>query len=408
MCAETPVQHAGLRRILNFFAALSPAGLLDQLSREQKRERRRLLLVLLEAHGTSARAAALEALAAPFRESGPEEWYFRRNLLYILRKIPRSAEEPLEPEIEATARHAELRLPPLLLRETIANLAQLKHEKSELALEQLLADLEGTIIRAADAKEKGDPTEWLGLLDRVVAGLSRLGMPQGRRAAVEHALRRDPKLGDTLARLGEFATQDLSEDKEIVDKLLEVLKSNLPFKLFGLALHQNDQVLIHTIEALSATPTPAVKASLEEIVSRFPDKEIAKSARRVLAGFRRPPAAAPGAAAPEAPAAASLNGDLEIFGLPALLQSLSDASMSGSLTLRDPRGEVFGAMRLKGGKLRACQTGHLSGEDAFYQLLERPAPGQFQFLKSPDAPDETGTAALERDPAADARGDATA
>ncbi len=150
-------------------------------------------------------------------------------------------------------------------------------------------------------------------------------------------MRKDPKLGDTLARLSELSAQDLSDDKEIVDRLLGVLKANLPFKLFGLALHQNDQILHHTIQALSGTPAPAVRAALEEVVSRFPDKEIAKAAARVLAGFRRAATAAAAGAA-EAAAPASLNGDLEVFGLPALLQSLSDSGMSGSLTLaQSPR-----------------------------------------------------------------------
>jgi hypothetical protein len=390
--AESAAQHAGLRRVLNFFTALRPEGLLDQLSREPKRERRRILLALAEAHGQPARTAALGALLAPFRDLASEEWYFRRNLLYILRRISRPADEAADPEAEATARHAELRFPLPLVREAVANLAQLRHEKSEIALRQLLADLEKALAGPSDSPE--DPKELIVLLDRVAAALARQGTSGSRRALIEHALRKDPKLGDTLARLSELSAQDLSEDKEIVERLLGVLKSNLPFKLFGLALHQNDQILHHTIQALSGTPAPPVRAALEEVVSRFPDKEIAKAATRTLAGFRRvAPGGAPGVQ--EAAAPASLNGDLEIFGLPALLQSLSDSGMSGSLTLRSPRGEVFGALRLKGGKLRACQTGNLSGEDAFYQLLERPAPGQFQFLKSADALEETGAASLK-------------
>ncbi|MFY9551107.1 MAG: DUF4388 domain-containing protein, partial [Thermoanaerobaculia bacterium] len=90
---------------------------------------------------------------------------------------------------------------------------------------------------------------------------------------------------------------------------------------------------------------------------------------------------APAAAAPERPTA-SLQGDLEVFGLPALLQSLGDSSASGTLTLRPPQGgEVFGLITLRDGKLLEIQRGHLRGEDAFYQLFERPNPGQFAFVK---------------------------
>ncbi len=42
--AESPAQHAALCRVLNFFTALRPEGLLEQLAREPKRERRRILL----------------------------------------------------------------------------------------------------------------------------------------------------------------------------------------------------------------------------------------------------------------------------------------------------------------------------------------------------------------------------
>lgn len=391
VAAESPAQHPGLRKLLGFFSALSPEGLLEQLAREDKRERRRLLLALLEVHGEPARAAAFEALAVPFREISAEQWYLRRNLLYLLRKIPRPSEARLEEEVEVTIRHAELRLPPPLLKEAVANLGQLKHEKSEVALARLLLDIEKALLRPSEGLP--DAKELVLLLDRVASSLGRVGRPGARRALLEHALKRDPKFGDCAARLAELSGLDLSEDAEFIGKILEVLKSNLPFKLFGVALHQNDQILLRIIEALSGTPAPSVRTAFEDIVKRFPDTDISKAAARALAGYRKGSAAGAGPPPPAAPA--SLTGDLEVFGLPALLQSLSDTGVSGSLTLRDPRGEVFGALRLKGGKLRACQAGNLAGEDAFYQLLERPAPGQFQFVKSADVLDETGTGSLQ-------------
>jgi hypothetical protein len=396
--SENAAQHDFLRRFLSFFPALSPEGLLEQLTREEKRDRRRLLLALLEVHGASAREAAFRALAEPANDHAGADWFFRRNLLYILRKIPRPADAPVAEEAEVTARHADLKYPPPLLKEAIANLGQLKGEKSEAALTSLMADIEGALARP-DAPY--DAKEMTGLLDRIAGALARHGTNGARRALLAHAEKKDPRLGDSVGRLAELASQDLSEDGELVTRLLAELKSNLPFKLFGLALHQNDQIALHRISALSGTPSPAVRAAFEEIVSRFPDKEIARAAARALAAWKRgttsaATAPAPGTAAPPAaPAAATLNGDLEIFGLPALLQSLSDSGASGSLTLRDPRGDVFGAIKLKGGKLRACQSGPLSGDDAFYQLLERPVPGVFQFVKMADAADETNTATLK-------------
>jgi hypothetical protein len=408
VAAESTAQHPALRRLLGFFRGLSPEGLLDQLSHEEKRDRRRLLLALLEVHGEVARAAAFEALASPISDHAEQDWYLRRNLLYLLRRIPRPPDTPTAAEAELTARHLHLKFPPPLLKEALANLAQLRDPKSEAGLVEFLDELEKALGKDSDSPH--DTKELVGLLDRVAATLARLPSSGARRALLDHAEKREPGLGDSAARLAELGSQDLSDDAESLGRLLASLKANLPFKLFGLALHQNDQVLRRTIEALSGTKAPTVKAAFEEIVSRFPDKEIAKSASRALAGLQKP---APGAAAPSAgPAAASsaassgpaapgaggapsLTGDLEVFGLPALLQSLSDSGQSGSLTLRDPRGQVFGGMRLKGGKLRACQTGALTGVDAFYQLLERPSPGQFQFLKAADAGDETNTASLK-------------
>jgi hypothetical protein len=135
---------------------------------------------------------------------------------------------------------------------------------------------------------------------------------------------------------------------------------------------------------------------MEEIVSRFAGQDAGKAAARALAGFDRPKAEAPAAASSEAAAAAaapaaSLQGDLEVFGLPALLQSLAESSASGSLTLRGPKGgEAFASLTMREGKLTEIQRGHLRGEDAFYQLLERPLPGQFAFMKGapPEKPGE--------------------
>ncbi|HYX22156.1 MAG TPA: DUF4388 domain-containing protein, partial [Thermoanaerobaculia bacterium] len=109
--------------------------------------------------------------------------------------------------------------------------------------------------------------------------------------------------------------------------------------------------------------------------------------KKALAGFDRPRAgetSSPNAAAASSPggAVASLQGDLEVFGLPALLQSLAESSASGSLTLHGPKdGEVFGSFVLREGKLVEIRRGHLQGEDAFYQMFERPRPGQFAFVK---------------------------
>lgn len=392
--AESSDLHPPLRRVLNFFLALTPEGLLADLRREVKRERRRLLLLLLEVHGKEAREAAVAELKPPFgRGSADEDWYFRRNLLYLLRRIPREATASIDEDVELAVRHAELRFPAPLVKEAIANLGQLKHERAESTLVAMLQDLESILIGKPD-QSPYDPREIRLLLDRVVAALARFGTPGARRAVVEHGLKKKVELGDSMARLAELAGQDLSADPETVEKLLAALKANAPFKLFGLVLHQNDQSLFYCIEALSTTPTPEVRAAFEDITRRFSGHEIGKAAAKALAGFADLPApgtadaGTPGGVAAPAPASATLSGDLEIFGLPALLQSLAESRVTGTVTVKDRKGESFGAIVLALGKLKACRTGLLSAEEAFFQILERPVPGTFVFTRSPELPGE--------------------
>jgi len=397
---EKPDQHTLLRKVLQFFSAFRPEGLLEELHREQKRDRRRLILAMLEVHGSPARATAYHELArVPSRAVDEEEWFYRRNLVYLLRRIPRSPEATFEDESEVVVRHAQLGLPLLLVKEAVATLAQYKDEKAEQGLTQMLFEIEGMLQEAEGAPYEAKDLR--ALLDRVAATLGKLPAPRARRALIDHASKKQPQLGDTVARLSELGGQDMSDDPETVEQLLALLKANLPFKLLGMTLRQNDPNLVSIVEALAGTPTPAVRRALEEIVSKLKGSDAARSAQRTLSGFDRPRPAETSAsggesaaAGPAAEAAASLQGDLEIFGLPALLQSLAESSASGTLTLRGPKGgETFAALALRQGKLVDIRRGHLKGENAFYQLFERPMPGQFAFVKGD--PPESGAAARE-------------
>jgi hypothetical protein len=394
--AEAADLHPQLRKVLNFFLALTPEGLLGDLKREVKRERRRLLLLLLEVHGVPAREAALAELRPMFgRGTADEDWYFRRNLLYLLRRIPRPPGTPIDEDVDLAVRHTELRFPAPLVKEAIANLGQLKHEKAEHTLIALLQDLETVLLGKPD-ETPYDPREGRLLLDRVVAALARFGTPGARRAVIDHGLKRKPELGDTMARLAELAGQDLSADGESLDRLLAAMKSSAPFKLFGLVLNPNDQGLFSCIEAISCTPAPQVRSALEELSKRFSNHEVGKAAAKALANLAAPPTPMEQASSSSSSSAgATLSGDLDIFGLPALLQSLAESRVTGSVLLRDRKGEIFGTIGLRTGKLKAAQTGQLSGEEAFYQLFERPVPGTFLFSRLPDpAADDSGAAKL--------------
>ena len=393
-----------LKRLLQFFTAFQPQGLLEALPGEQKRDRRRLLLLLLEIHGAAARDAAFERLTYSLGPAvGEEEWYFRRNLLYLLRRIPRGPEsQPLDAEIDLVLQHARLGLPMVVLKEAIAALGQLKDEKTEVGLAQLMNDIEAMLLKPENAPY--DAKELRALLDRVAATLARLPSRPARRTLIEHAAKKQAPLGDTMSRLGELGTQNLSDDSATVDQLIELIKVNLPFKVLGLTLRQNDQNLIHIVDALSGTNTPAVRKAFEEIIAKFADKDAARAAARAIGAWDKPqatPADPRGASATSGtftatepvPASASLQGDLEVFALPALLQSLAESSASGALTLREPKnGPVFATLTLREGKLEEIKRGRLVGEVAFYQLFEKPVPGQFAFVKGapPAAPGAAG------------------
>ncbi|HEY3123521.1 MAG TPA: DUF4388 domain-containing protein [Thermoanaerobaculia bacterium] len=370
--SEAQRYQALLRRFLNFFTATSPKGLLNELLREMKRERRKLILQLLEVHGAPARKEALDRLQSAFGQAeGDEKWYYRRNLLYLLRRIPPvRADVPPDEDLNAAVRHAVLRFPVPLVKEAVANLGQLKHERAESTLLTLLDDLEKMLLKPGDSSY--DSREIRLLLDRVVAALARFGTARARRAVVDHGLKKKGELGDTVARLSELAGQDLSGDAEVVERLLAALKATSPHKVLGIVVHPNDLHAKHIIEALSTTPSAPVRQAFEGLANRFPNLEAGITAARALASLD-------GAARIPEALSDTRSGELELFGLPALVQNLAESGLSGSLTLKDAGGEILGDVVLSGGKMKSCEARGLKGEEAFYQLLERPTAGSFVF-----------------------------
>ncbi len=371
--AEAQQDHALLRRVLSFFTATSPKGLMTELLREMKRERRKLILQLLEVHGPAARHEALGRLRSAFGQGeGDEKWFFRRNLLYLLRRIPPARDVPSDEDLDTAVRHAVLRFPAPLVKEAVANLGQLRHERAEVALLTLLDDLEKMLLKPTESAY--DPREVRLILDRVVAALARFGSAKARRAVMEHGLKKKGELGDTMARLSELAGQDLSTDPEVVERLLAALKANAPYKVLGIVLHSNDQNAKHLIEALSTTPAPAVREALEGLAGKFPNLEVGKAASRALATLDG------SVQIPEIPFD-TRSGELEFFGLPGLIQDLAESGLSGSVSLKDKAGEIAGEVVLSEGKMKSCQARGLTGEEAFYQLIERPFAGSFFFQR---------------------------
>ncbi len=369
--AEQPEKHRLLRRALAFFAEFEPEALLDHLQNEPKRDRRRLILNLLEVLGAPARAAALRHLAPVVRSPElPARWYFARNLLCILSRIPRPDEAGIEKEIGLIGSLMNLAYPAPLFREAISLLGQLKHDDSE---QHLLAALQRVEIRLHE-HDVAEPEvgKLRSHLDRLVSVLARYGTARAVAAVVDHGLKQDEALGDSLARMSALGGQNLSDAPESVERLLRVARAKTPRRLLGLTIQKDVPGLLNLVKALASTPAPAVEEFLRQIAGRFPDEEFGKVAQQALQGFRRGQDAAT--------AADRLFGDLELFGLPELLQQLVSSRLSGCLTLKDVNSEVIGCLTLDAGRMRECRAGKLEGKSALYSLLAAPIPGTFAFV----------------------------
>jgi uncharacterized protein DUF4388 len=367
--AESPDRHALLRGVMGFYSRLTPQGLLHELREEERRDRRRLILALLEVHGPAARAAAMESLETSLSGGAHEaDPFYQRNLIYLLRLLPRPDEVPVEPEIDVVLRAAPVGAAGVVLKEAMHGLGRIHHEKSEAALLSYLRALEAMAGKPDTAAY--DSTEIWALLDRAASSLVALGTRGALLAVVDHGLKAQPELGDTRMRLMELGGHDLSAQPALVARLSGVLKAELPKSVMGIVLKKGDDAIRPLVAALAGTSSADVRALLKDVATRYADDSFGQAAAKALAAQR--------AAVGTKPAAApSLSGDLELFGLPNLLQNLGDNRTNGLLTLFTADGTVASVLALEGGRLRSCQTGALRGKEAFYQLCERPFPGTF-------------------------------
>ena len=192
-------------RLLNFYPALTPEGLLRLLDNEPDRAKRRLWLALLEAHGLPARQHALDRLEASFADAGNAAHvaWLQRNFVYLLHRIrPAEGDDPLR-EVRLVARCTEMGLPAPLVREGLIDLGLRHHAEAEAVLRARLEQIEKLLEQPGGAPH--DAPELLRMLALVVSGLARQGTTSARRTVVEHGLKQRPALGDTLERLGEWA-----------------------------------------------------------------------------------------------------------------------------------------------------------------------------------------------------------
>jgi hypothetical protein len=363
---------------MGFFPKLRAEELLEQLKDEQDREKRSQLLKLLRTHGEEARELAVEALEESVNGETRQPSHVERNLVYLMRVIPRVHDEDVEREIDLLIRVSDLTGSMTVVREAIASLVQLEHPRAYTTLAARISELENVLV--GDSLVQFDLKEIRWLLSNAIKLLSQSDSSEARSIVITHGLKDKPELGDTYARLVTLGDHDLSDTPDQLNRLLDAIQKELPRKFLGVSVKnpRKSQILEYLISSVSGSFAPEVHTILGDIVQRFPDQPFGKAADNAITTMGQP------ATRKKAPEAASdsvtLSGDLALFGLPNVLQNLSDATVSGAIKILDPDGGDKAEIRLADGKLISATVGVLENDTAVYQLLERPTKGRFEFM----------------------------
>jgi hypothetical protein len=367
-------RHAALRIALGFFPTLHLDVLFRDLRGEPRAERRRTLLGFVEAYGNVGREAAIDQLE--LEQQRPDvDTYFLRNLIYLLHRIPRDLNAPTERDLEALTRASARGQSIFVIKEAATALGQIDSDAAVKLLTTRLAEFEALLLRSDTSAYPA--AEMQKLLDRIVGSLAHIGRPDALLTVARHGMKPNALLGDTRERLAALAQHDLSFDAPTTKVLLDALRAEIPGKLLGRFLPKRQEPIVCLIEALSGTRSVEVEDVFRDIAQRFGDQEIGVAAAKVLEKWSPPPQRARG------DAGATLAGELEFFGLPALMQSLADMRATGMLTLRTKDGQAAAKLVVVDGKFLNAQRAHVRGVDAIYDLFERPISGTFAFVPHP-------------------------
>jgi uncharacterized protein DUF4388 len=372
---ENKAKHPILRRVLGFFPKLRKETLFADLRGETKPERRRAVLALLEAYGSEAREAALDELEKELNlQANEADTYYLRNLIYLLHRISRDSDESIGKEFELLKRATEVGQNVYVVKEAVIPLGQMKTEDAVKLLTTRLAEFEVMLLRSKEGIIY--PIEEVQkLLDRIITALAKIGTPAALLTVARHGMRANPILGDTRARLAALSQYDLSFDEQTVNVIVKTIREDLPSgKLLGRLIPKKQPPPIRLIEALSGTRSEVVEKLFADIAANYPDEEVGRAASAALDNL-----AQTGKPVSTGRESATLTGDLQFFGLPSLMQSLSDTQATGIVTLTGKQG-TLGKLLFVNGNFGDAQASHLRGADALYQLLERPIVGTFAFV----------------------------
>jgi hypothetical protein len=375
--ADDPDKRILLHRLMGFFPKLRVRELLEELKEEQDREKRLQMLKLIRAHGDEAREVAVEALEESVNGDPRQPWHIERNLVYLMRAIPRANDEDIEREIDLLVRISDLTGSMPVVREAIASLVQLDHPRAYTTLAARISELEDMLM--GDSLISFDIKEIRWLLSNAVKLLSQSESGEARSIIIGHGFKDKPELGDTYARLVSLGEHDLSDTPDQLNRLLDAMQAELPRKFLGVSVKnpRKAQILEYLISAVSGTNATEVHTVLADITSRFSGQPFAKAADTALAKMGQPVARKKEPAANDS---VTLSGDLALFGLPNVLQNLSDTKVTGAVKIFSSDGGEMAEIRLADGNLISAVLGKLKNDIAVYQLLERPVEGRFVFV----------------------------
>ena len=269
--------------VLAFFPRYACERLFHALRHESRGDRRLALLALLTARGRPARDLAVEKLRSPVGDvSAPDEWYLRRNLLHLLRRIPAPPGASTTESLDVAVRHSRIGLPAPVVKEAIGLLGQTRDDRAEFVLIRLL----GEVTDMLPVREAYGETEGLSsVAERIGAALAFFPTARARHAIVDHA-ERLRGMGRPMAALAALGRQDLSDDEATVDRLLALIRrirrSHLAGRLVPFLRDHDDDDLVPVMEALAGTPLPVVRRALGIVARRFPNQKSGHTAAMIL------------------------------------------------------------------------------------------------------------------------------
>jgi len=406
-----PVQHQLLGQFLSFFSAFSPTRLLAELRESPERHRRRLLISLLTVRGEKVRPEVWGHLGILARSQEPE-WDYLRDLINLLASLPHQDGDVPEEELELMTRIAALPLPLPVLREAVRYGTRIRVDQAATLLTQLLG--QASLGNPDELAAKCAPaSHWALLFEQILTRLAFSSDVRMHRLVLDHCLVTGKSGQFSTAPLTVWAGTDLSAEPDVVARLVGALQKSLPPRWLDWILRPNETVLLDLTRALSGTSSPRVRALLQKVARRFPERSFGIAAAKAVSPITQPEveehavqegeAGSPpclekqeSAAAVVDPDILLLEGELQSFKLPTLIQHLESTAATGILELLNVTEGVEGTATFVKGQLLHCQTGPLRGREALFALLERPVFGRFRLLGSKHQ--EEGAASLTGEP----------